>query len=113
MISFIRAINFAAAFFLELAMIVSFGYFGYQYPENTILKYCLLIILPLAATTLWGFFAAPKSKHRLPKIQRVVFALALFGTSIFLLNATGRTMLAEIFAVLVVSNQVLLFILEE
>ncbi len=113
MISFIRATNLAVAFFLELAMIVSFGYFGYQYPDNMIVKYCLMIILPLTATSLWGYFAAPKSKHRLPKNQRTVFALLLFGTSIFLLNLAGKTELAVFFAIFIVINQLLLFILEK
>ena len=113
MIEIIKAINLVTAFLLEIAMIVAFGYFGYHYPENMLMKDVLMIGLPLIATILWGYFAAPKSKHRLSKIPRVVFALALFGAAIFLLNSTEKTMLAAVFAILVIINQLLLFILEE
>jgi len=113
MVSIIKLINLALAFLLEIAMLIAFGYFGYHYPENPVSKYLLMVALPLSATILWGFFAAPKSKYRLRKIPRLVFALSLFGASIFLLNAGGKTILAIVFAVLVVINQLLLFILEE
>ena len=113
MVSFIKVINLVIAFLLEIAMLIAFGYFGYHHPENTANKYFLMIALPLAASVVWGFFAAPKSKYRLRKIPRLVFALALFATSIFLLNTAGKTELAAVFAVLVVMNQILLFVLEQ
>ena len=113
MIQIIKLVNLAAAFFLETAMIISFGYFGYHHPQTMLMKYILMIGLPLIATILWGFLAAPKSKYRLEKLPRLIFVLTLFGAAIFLLNSTGKTMLAAVFAILVVINQLLLFILEE
>ncbi|HSN08612.1 MAG TPA: YrdB family protein [Hanamia sp.] len=113
MIHIIKVLNLAAAFFLEIAMIISFGYFGYHYPQAMLMKYLLMIGLPLIAAILWGFLAAPKSKYRLQKLPRLIFALTLFGAAIFLLNSTGKTTLAAVFAILVVINQMLLFILEE
>lgn len=109
----IKAINLAAAFFLEIAMLIAFAYFGFQYPENTIIKYVMMIALPVTAIMLWGYFAAPKSKHRLQQPSRVLFALTMFGAAIFLLNMTGKTMLAAIFAIMVIINQLLLFILKQ
>ncbi len=107
----IKAINLIATFFLEIAMLVSFGYFGFHYPQNTVMKYIAMIGLPLTAISLWGIFAAPKSKFRLQQPSRILFALALFGISIFLLNETEKIMLAAVFAVMVIINQLLLFIL--
>ena len=109
----IKAINLAAAFFLEIAMLVAFAYFGFHYPENTVMKYLLMITLPVIAIMLWGYFAAPKSKHRLQQPSRVLFALTMFGAAIFLLNMTGETMLAAVFAIMVIINQLLLFILKQ
>jgi hypothetical protein len=109
----IKAINLAVAFFLEIAMLVAFGYFGFHYPQNTIMKYVLMITLPVIAIMLWGYFAAPKSKHRLQQPSRVLFALTMFGAAIFLLNLTGKTMLAAVFAIMVIINQLLLFILKQ
>ena len=111
MIEIIKLVNLAVAFFLETAMMVSFGYFGYYYPQNIMIKYVLVIGLPLSATILWGLLAAPKSKYRLPKLPRTIFALTLYGTSVFLLHTAGQTLLAAVFAIFMVFNQLLLFIL--
>ena len=113
MLQIIKVINLSVAFLLEIAMLISFGYFGYDYPQNWLTKYFFMIALPLAVAVLWGYFAAPKSKNRLRKIPRTVFALVLYGASIFLLSLTGKITLAAVFAIIVVVNQVLLFILEE
>ena len=109
----IKAINLTVAFFLEIAMLVAFAYFGFRYPENTVLKYLLMIILPVTAMMLWAYFAAPRSKHRLQQPSRVLFALTMFGAAIFLLNMSGETMLAAVFAIIVIVNQLLLFILKQ
>jgi hypothetical protein len=109
----IKAINLTVAFFLEIAMLVAFAYFGFRYPENTVLKYLLMIILPVTAMMLWAYFAAPKSNHRLQQPSRVLFALTMFGAAIFSLNMSGKTMLAAIFAIIVIVNQLLLFILKQ
>ena len=109
----IKAINLAIPFFLEIAMIVTLGYFGFHYPQNILLKYVLMIALPIGAIVLWGYFAAPKSKHRLQQPYRVLFALAIFGASVFLLNMTGKTMLAAFFAIMIILNQLFLFIFKQ
>lgn len=108
-----KAINRIAAFFLEVAMLIALGYSGFQYPENIILKYLLMILLPLIAAVLWGFFAAPKSKRRLQQPYRMFFAMVIFGTAAFLLYETGVVMLAVIFAVLALINQLLLLVLKQ
>ncbi|MGN6803617.1 MAG: YrdB family protein [Ginsengibacter sp.] len=113
MLTILKGINIAAAFLLEIAMLVSFEYFGYEYPENKALKYVLMIALPLLAGVLWGIFAAPKSQQRLPKVQRTLFVLTIFAASVFLLNQTGETALAAVFSICIIINQVLLFIFEE
>ena len=113
MLQIIKMVNLVIAFLLEIAMIISFGYFGFHFPVNIAMKYFLMIGLPLIVAVLCGYFAAPKSKKRLPKIPRTLFALVLYASSIFLLSLTGKTILAAVFAILVVINQLLLFIPEE
>jgi hypothetical protein len=109
----IKAVNLAVAFFLELSMIVAFGYFGFHYPKIILIKYILLILLPVIAMALWGYFAAPKSQHQLHQPFRYFFALAMFGAATALLFLTGNTMLASVFAILVLINQTLLLILKQ
>jgi hypothetical protein len=109
----IKVINLTAAFFLEIAMITAFGYFGFHYPQNILLKYLLMIALPVIAIVLWGYFAAPKSNHRLQQPYRMVFASGIFSVAVFTLNITGKTMLAAVFAIMVILNQLLLFIFKQ
>lgn len=109
----IKAINLAVAFFLEMAMIVAFGYFGFHYPKIILIKYILVILLPVIAMALWGYFAAPKSKHQLQQPRRYFFALAMFGAAAALLFLTGNTMLASVFAILAIINQTSLLTLKQ
>ena len=46
-------------------------------------KYAIGITLVLLASVLWGILAAPKSKKRLPFMQRLLFELAMFFTAAF------------------------------
>ena len=108
-----KAINLVAAFFLEIAMLIALGYVGFQYPENIILKYLLMILLPLIAAILWGIFAAPKSRLRLQQPYRMFFAMIIFGVAVFLLYRSGITTVAVVFGILVLINQLLLLILKQ
>ena len=94
-------------------MIVAFVYFGFHYPGIILIKYILVIILPVISMALWGYFAAPKSKHQLPQPRRYFFALIMFGAAVALLFLTGNIILASAFAILVVVNQTLLLILKQ
>jgi hypothetical protein len=94
-------------------MLIALSYCGFQYPENIILKSLLMILLPMIAAVLWGFFAAPKSGRRLRQPYRMFFAMMIFGVAVFLLYESGITTLAIVFAVLVVINQLLLLILKQ
>jgi hypothetical protein len=108
-----KAINLVVAFFFEMAMLLALGYSGFWYPESMPLKYLLMILLPLIAAVLWGFFATPKSKHRLQQPYRMIFAIMIFGIAAFLLYETGVTILAVVFAVLAFINQLLLLVLKQ
>ena len=72
-----------------------------------------MILLPLIAAILWGFFAAPKSRRRLRQPYRMFFAMMIFGVAVFLLYKSGIRTLAIVFAVLVLINQLLLLILKQ
>jgi hypothetical protein len=59
----------------------------------------------------WGWFAAPRSAHRLPLAWRVPFELAVFALAAIALAAAGQGVAALVFAVVVVVNAVLLAVL--
>lgn len=102
----------ALAFFIELAMLAAFGWWGFQQGGNSLVKYALAASLVLLASVLWGIFAAPKSSRRLPFIPRLVFQLCMFFTAAFLLYQTGQTGLAVWLAALALVNTVVIYILK-
>lgn len=87
-------------FLLELCMLGAYGYAGFHLSQHPYGKYLLAIGLPLAAATLWGIFAAPRSSHQLGFPYHSLFVLLMFGLAFFLLYRTGYTQLASILGIL-------------
>ncbi|MVM37082.1 DUF2568 domain-containing protein [Spirosoma sp. HMF3257] len=105
MLQFLKVLNQVIYFLLELSMLASFGYTGFQSTQHPFGRYLVGIGLPLLAATFWGIFAAPRSNYRLEPPYRTVFALTLFGSSAILLYRTGHTGLAIAFAVLALVSE--------
>lgn len=103
----------ALAFALELAMLASIGRWGFLQGKTTLSKYLIAIVLVLAAATLWGILAAPRSGQRLPLMPRLVFELGMFLLAAFLLHLSRHTTLAVWFAVLACVSVGLAFILKQ
>jgi len=88
-------INLAARFFLELVMLASFGFWGWQVGHHIALSLLLAIGLPLVAAILWGVFAVPGDRSRsgkapvpIPGKFRLMLEMLLFvgGTWAFYLS---------------------------
>ena len=60
----IKAINAGLAFFLELAMLAGFGYWGFYGDKSVLIKWLLGIGIPVIVAVVWGMFFAPNSGHR-------------------------------------------------
>lgn len=95
----LRTLHLILAFTLELALLAALGYGGFhnkKMPE----KYLFGLGLPLAATVLWWFWAAPKSEHRLEQPYLMIFKLLLFGAAAFGLHRSGQPGAAVLLAAL-------------
>ncbi len=110
MIAILKPINLVLTFLLELALLVAFGYWGFQAGSSTLVKILLGIGLPLLVALIWGIFMAPKSARRLQGGAYLALKALLFGLGVAALMAAGRTALGVVFAVVVVINTVLLYI---
>jgi hypothetical protein len=53
--------NEVLAFFVELAALVVLGYWGWQAGGLA-----LTVALPVLAAVLWGLFAAPRARYKIP-----------------------------------------------
>lgn len=109
----LKGLNQILYFLLELGMLGSFGYAGFQSSQHPYGKYIIAIGLPLVAATLWGIFAAPRSGYRLEFPLRSLFSLTLFGLAFFLLYRTGQTRLAITLGILALASEVIAIAFKE
>ncbi len=109
----LKSINLALAFFLELAMLVAFGYWGFQTGENAIVKIGLGIGIPLLAAVLWGVFMAPNSSMRLQGAAYLAVKLVLFGLAIAALIVAGKPGAGILLGAVFVVNTILLYVWQQ
>lgn len=103
----LRSIHHTLAFTLEIIMLIVFGWWGFRQGNNTFQHYCIAAALVIAGITLWGIWAAPRSKRRLSLLPRLVFSLCMFLSAAVLLYLSKKTALASGFAALAVISVVL------
>jgi hypothetical protein len=103
-----RALNLAVRFLLELAALAALAYWGFHTGESLVTDVLLGVGAPVVAAVVWGTFAAPRSERRLSGGALVAVQLAVLGAGAVALAAAGRTVLAAIFAVVIVVNAALL-----
>jgi Protein of unknown function (DUF2568) len=103
----VRQLNLALKFLLELAALAAFGLWGASI-ANGATAVLLAIALPAVAASLWGMFAAPTARHRLPLRPRVRFELAVFGFATVALWRVGLATWAAAFAATSLVNALLL-----
>jgi hypothetical protein len=101
------------AFLLELCMLFSLGYYGFNCGADKIWRLILMISLPLIAIVLWGYFAAPRSANRLPIPYRILFELSLYFITSFLLYKAGSHNYAFILAGTAVLSELLAWSLNQ
>lgn len=94
-------------------MLGAIGWWGFGKGNTEVAKYALAASLVLLASVLWGIFAAPKSKRRLPLVQRLLFELCMFLTAAFLLYQSGGAVMGIAFAITAGISITLAFLLEQ
>ena len=105
-----RWANEALAFLLELGALVALCYWGFATGPGTVAKVALGIGTPLLAAILWGLFAAPRARFRVPPGVVLAVKALVFGAATAALYATGHHTLAIVFAILVVANTIVVTI---
>jgi hypothetical protein len=102
--------NLALAFLLELCALAALGYWGFVTGGGLPAKIGLGVGVPLLAAVLWGVFESPRASLPLPEPWHLLFALAFFGCASAALYAAHHARLALVFALVVILNQVLVYI---
>ncbi|WP_406064952.1 YrdB family protein [Streptomyces sp. NBC_01077] len=100
-------LNEGLAFLLELAALAVLARWGWESAETFAPRLLLAVAAPTAAAVLWGMFAAPKARVRVPLAGVLAVKALVFGAAAAALHALGRDGWAIAFAVVVVVNTAL------
>jgi hypothetical protein len=95
--------NLAVKFGLELTSLAAFGLWGASAAQG-LGAVVLAGAAPAGAATVWGMFAAPRARRRLPMPGRAVLELGVFGLACAALAASGHRTPAAVMGAVVVVN---------
>jgi hypothetical protein len=102
--------NAALAFFLELAMLAGFGYWGFHLEKSAWVKWGVGLGLPILLAVLWGIFFAPRAGQRLDINWGLGLSLILFLLAALALYQSNRPALAIALALTAITNRGIAFI---
>ncbi|MEU5432197.1 YrdB family protein [Streptomyces sp. NPDC020719] len=100
----LHVLNEGAAFLLELCALAVLAWWGYRTGENTAVRLLLAVAAPGSAAVVWGLFAAPKARIRVPLAGVLTVKALVFGAAVAALYAVGHHALALAFAIVAVVN---------
>lgn len=108
-------INLGLRFFLELAALASYGYWGWSVSSGWV-RYLLVIALPILAALVWGIYAVPDDPSRsgkapvpVPGPVRLVLELLIFGLAGWALFSSKAFNPGLVFSVLVIFHYLFSF----
>ena len=97
-------INLGARFFLEIAMLLSLGLWGFH-SFSGFMQYIGAIVFPVVAAILWGIFRIPNDPKpapvAIPGLVRLLLELSLFGLAIYALFSLDHKKLSYAMAMVV------------
>jgi len=96
--------NEVLAFLVELVAIAAFAFWGLAVGDGVAAKAALAIGAPLAAAVLWGLFAAPRARYKIPLAGQLAVKVLVLGGAVVTMFATGHPVLGAVFGVIVVVN---------
>lgn len=99
--------NEALAFVLELLMLLALGYWGAKSGATWALSVLLGAGAPVAAAVMWGLFAAPKARIRLPMAGILAVKALALGSGAAATYALGLRAAAGVFATVAFVNTAL------
>lgn len=106
----IQATNLALRFLLEICALVAFGYWGFQTGQSTWARVGLGIGAPVVAAVVWGTFISPRAAIPVSLSVRLLLELIVFGAAVVALASAGQRTLAWVLALVVVINEILLYV---
>lgn len=104
-----REINLGLRFLLELALLYSFGYWGFHVAHGILAGIGLGLGIPLLVAILWGLFLSPKASVQISAPGRLGLEMVLFGFAVGALYSLGFTSASMIFGMVFILNRYFLY----
>ena len=104
--------NHGPRFLLQIALLASLAYWGFSQQVGA-LQWALGVGAPLVIAVVWGRFIAPKASHPTSDPPRLLLELAVIAAGVAALFAAAETVLALVFAALVLVHLSLTFVLDQ
>ncbi|AJF68771.1 YrdB family protein [Streptomyces vietnamensis] len=103
----LHVLNEGLAFLLELAALAALAWWGWDSAENVALRLLLAVAAPAVAAVVWGLFAAPKARFRVPLAGVLAVKALVFGAAALALLGVDRPVWAVVFAAVALVNTAL------
>lgn len=98
-------------FLLEIAMLVSFMYWGFHLDTSLLVKILFGIGTPIIVAIIWGTFIAPKASIPVSVPIRILLQIILFSSAAVALYFSEKGTLAIIFGTVVLIEMTLMYLL--
>lgn len=104
LVSHLYTANEAAAFMLELLVLVVLSAWGFSTGRQLSESVTLGLGSPVAAAVIWGLFAAPRARFPLPLAGALAVKAVIFAAAVAALAAMALPALAAALAVVLILN---------
>jgi hypothetical protein len=96
----VHAVNESLALIIELAMLAALAWWGATVHGAIATRVLLAVAAPLAAGVVWGLFAAPRARIRMPVLGVLAVKAVVFGLTALAAYAAGLQVVAVVVGVL-------------
>jgi len=103
----IKMINLGVAFFVELAMVAAFVYWGFNVHSTLLIHLLLGVGVPILLMAFWGIFLSPQANYPLPLTVKVTLKCVLFALGSLSLFVSNQKALGVVLFVTFVVNETL------
>ncbi|MFB7218679.1 YrdB family protein [Streptomyces sp. NPDC056227] len=96
--------NELLAFVIELAALACLSWWGFTAGGGAAAQWLLGLGMPAVAIVLWGLFAAPRARVRLPLWGVLLVKAVVLGGGVYAVYRVGHPVAASVAGVVVVAN---------
>ena len=109
----LRAINLGVRFFLELAALAAFAYWGATLSASSLSRIAAALALPVAVGVIWGLFISPKARVPTGRLGRAGLGLVVFLAAAMALFDRGHAAAAQAFAAVAIMSSLVVYALPQ